>query len=115
MAIACCVVVVDDAGHLTAMVRMDGCSPLNVKVAIDKAFTAAGLGMSTSDWYDFIQTEPALEAGAAAGIERMIIFGGGLPIRWGDQVIGGLGVAGGRPSQDVEIGQAGLAALASHD
>jgi uncharacterized protein GlcG (DUF336 family) len=110
--VACAVAIVDETGNLSAFVRMDECGPLNVQVAIDKAFTAAGLGISTAAWFDFIQTEPALAAGAAAGIDRMIIFGGGLPITWEGRVIGGLGVAGGRPSQDIEIGEAGLTALA---
>jgi uncharacterized protein GlcG (DUF336 family) len=111
MGIACCVAIVDDAGHLTLFKRMDDSSALNVDIAVNKAHTAAGLGMSTADWYEFIQTQPALAAGSAAGIERMIIFGGGVPIRWSDQVIGAIGVAGGRPDQDVQIAEAGVAAI----
>jgi uncharacterized protein GlcG (DUF336 family) len=51
--------------------------------------------------------------GAAPGIDRLIVFGGGYPIMVGEAVVGGIGVSGGHYSQDMEVAQAGLSALAS--
>ena len=55
----------------------------------------------------------SLAMGAAAGIDRLIVFGGGYPIKVGEAVVGGIGVSGGHYSQDMEVAQAGLSALAS--
>jgi hypothetical protein len=43
---------------------------------------------------------------------RNVVFGGGLPIREGGLLIGGIGVSGGSAEQDEECARAGLAALA---
>lgn len=103
------IAVVDESGVLKAFSRMDGAGLLSVKVAQDKAFTAAGFGLATHEWYDFIKNDPPLLAGAPAGIDRLIVFGGGYPIRLNGEVIGGLGVSGGHWSQDMEVAEAALA------
>jgi uncharacterized protein GlcG (DUF336 family) len=40
-----------------------------------------------------------------------VIFGGGFPITIGDVVVGAIGVSGGHYSQDVQVAEAGLAAV----
>jgi len=111
MELPCSIAVTDESGVLKAFTRMDGAGLLGIQVAQDKAYTAAGLGMETSKWFDFISTVPSLAAGAATGIERNIIFGGGFPIVVDGRVVGGLGVAGGSPDQDMEVAEAALLAL----
>jgi uncharacterized protein GlcG (DUF336 family) len=106
-----CIAVVDESGLLKGYSRMDGAGILGIQLCQDKAFTAAGLGMGSHDWYEFIQKYPGLAAGAAINIERNVIFGGGLPITRDGRVIGGIGVVGGTPDQDIEIAQAALQAL----
>ena len=105
------IAVVDEAGVLKAFSRMDGAALLSVQVAQDKAYTAAGFGLSTDAWHDFIKNDPPLAAGAPSGIHRLVIFGGGYPIKVEEQVVGAIGVSGGHYSQDMEVAQAGLAAL----
>jgi len=105
------IAIVDEGGVLKALSRMDGAALLSVQVAQDKAYTAAGFGMGTDQWYEFIKDDPPLAAGATTGIDRLVVFGGGYPIKVGDQVVGGIGVSGGHYSQDMEVAQAGLAAL----
>ncbi len=104
------IAVVDESGVLKAFSRMDGAALLSVQVAQDKAYTAIGFGIPTDAWHDFIKDDPPLAAGAPAGIDRLVVFGGGYPIKSGDAVIGGIGVSGGHYSQDMEVAQAGLAA-----
>jgi uncharacterized protein GlcG (DUF336 family) len=109
MVIAVC----DESGVLKAFSRMDGAALLSVQVAQDKAYTATGFGMATEGWHDFIKDDPPLASGAVGGIDRLVVFGGGYPIKIGDQVVGGIGVSGGHYSQDMEVAQAGLAVLDS--
>jgi uncharacterized protein GlcG (DUF336 family) len=111
MSLPSSIAIVDESGLLKAFSRMDNAGMLGIQVAQDKAYTAAGLGMTTQAWFDFISTEPSLAAGAAAGIDRNIIFWGGVPIVVDGQVVGGLGVVGGTPSQDMEVAEAALSAV----
>jgi uncharacterized protein GlcG (DUF336 family) len=105
------IAVVDDSGVLKAFSRMDGAALLAVQVAQDKAYTSAGFGMATDAWYDFVKDDPPLAMGAAPAIDRLVIFGGGYPIKVGGAVVGGIGVSGGHYSQDMEVAQAGLSAV----
>jgi uncharacterized protein GlcG (DUF336 family) len=107
------IAVVDESGVLKAFSRMDNAALLSVKIAQDKAYTAIGFGMSTDAWHEFIKNDPPLALGAPSGIERLIIFGGGYPITIDGQIVGGIGVSGGHYTQDMEVAQAGLAALGS--
>jgi uncharacterized protein GlcG (DUF336 family) len=106
------IAVVDESGMLKAFSRMDGAPLLSVQVAQDKAYTAAGFGLATDAWHEFIKNDPPLAVGAPTGIERLVVFGGGYPLKIGDQIIGGIGVSGGHYSQDMEVAQAALAVLA---
>ena len=105
------IAVCDESGVLKAFSRMDGAALLSVQIAQDKAFTAIGFGLSTDGWYDFIKGDPPLALGAVGGIDRLVVFGGGYPIKVGDTIIGGIGVSGGHYSQDMEVAQAGLQAM----
>ena len=101
--------VLDDSGLLKAFCRMDGAPLVSIEVAQNKAYTAL-FGMPSQEFYNFIKDDPALLAGVPH-IPRIAIFGGGLPIRVGDAVVGGIGVSGGTVEQDVACAEAGLEAL----
>ena len=103
------VAVLDESGLLKAFCRMDGAALVSLEVAQNKAYTAL-FGMPSQDFYNFIKDDPALLAGVPH-IPRIAIFGGGLPIKVGDKVVGGIGVSGGTVEQDVACAQAGLDAL----
>jgi uncharacterized protein GlcG (DUF336 family) len=105
------IAVVDDSGVLKAFSRMDGAALLSVQIAQDKAFTAVGFGMPSDAWHDFIKDDPPLAKGAVGGIDRLVIFGGGFPIKLGDAIVGAIGVSGGHYTQDMEVAQGGLAVL----
>jgi uncharacterized protein GlcG (DUF336 family) len=72
---------------------------------------AAGFGLSTDGWHDFVKDDPPLAMGAAPGIDRLVVFGGGYPIKIGDAIVGAIGVSGGHYTQDMEVAQAGLSAV----
>jgi uncharacterized protein GlcG (DUF336 family) len=89
---------------------MDGAPLLSVQIAQDKAYTTIGFGMATHEWFDFIKNDPPLLHGIIK-TDRLVVFGGGFPIKTDAGIIGGLGVSGGHWSEDMEVAQAGLAAL----
>lgn len=105
------IAIVDDSGILKAFHRMDGAALLSVQLAQDKAWTAASFGLATHAWHDFIVTDPPLLHGIVK-TPRLIVFGGGYPIEVDGVCVGGIGVSGGHYSQDMEVAEAGLAALA---
>jgi uncharacterized protein GlcG (DUF336 family) len=105
------IAIVDDNGILKAYSRMDGAALLSVQIAQDKAYTAVGFGMPTHGWHDFIKDDAPLASGAVGGIARLVIFGGGYPIKVGDAIVGAIGVSGGHYTQDQEVAEAGLAAF----
>jgi uncharacterized protein GlcG (DUF336 family) len=111
MGVVMSIAVVDEGGALKAFSRMDGAPLLSVQVAQDKAYTAVGFGMPTHGWFDFIKDDPPLAAGAPAGIDRLVIFGGGYPITVDGALVGAIGVSGGHYSQDQAVAEAGLAVL----
>ncbi len=111
MGVPMVIAVCDESGVLKALSRMDGAALLSVQVAQDKAYTAVGFSMSTDAWHPFIKDDPPLAHGAVGGIDRLVVFGGGYPIEVGEQIVGAIGVSGGHYSQDMEVAQAGLAAL----
>jgi len=110
MKIPMCIAVVDCDGTLKAFSRMDGAALLSVQIAQDKAYTAISFGMATHEWYDFVKDDDPLLHGIIK-TDRLIVFGGGYPIKTDAGIIGGIGVSGGHYSNDMEVAQAGLAAL----
>ena len=105
------IAIVDESGVLKALSRMDGAPLLSVQVAQDKAYTAAGFGLATDAWHDFIKHDPPLAEGAPTGVDRLVIFGGGYPLKVGGQLVGGIGVSGGHYTQDMEVARAALSVL----
>ena len=110
MGIPMCIAVVDGDGTLKAFTRMDGAALLSVQIAQDKAYTAISWGMATHEWYDFVKDDPPLLHGIIK-TDRLIVFGGGYPIKTDAGIIAGIGVSGGHYTHDMEVAQAGLAAL----
>jgi 2-methylcitrate dehydratase PrpD/uncharacterized protein GlcG (DUF336 family) len=109
------IAVVDRAGVLLALSRMDGASIDSVRVAENKAYSAAGFKVSTEGWYDLIKGDAPLRSGAPFGIQRLVAIGGGYPIVTEGQVAGGIGVSGGEPRSEMEVAEAGLTATAGGD
>ena len=110
LGVAVCVAVADQAGHLVAFGRMDGAPLLSAQIAQDKAYTVSAFGLPTHEWWDLVRDEPALLHGMVK-TDRLIIFGGGVPLAQGNETVGAVGVSGGSSEQDRQIAAAGAAAL----
>ena len=111
LGVPACVAVADRAGHLVAFGRMDGAPLLSAQIAQDKAYTVSAFGLPTHEWWDLVREEPALLHGIVK-TDRLIIFGGGVPLVRDDEKVGAVGVSGGSSEQDRQIAAAGAAALA---
>ena len=102
------VAILDDGGNLKAFSRMDGAPILSIEIAQNKAYTAL-FGVSTQDFFDFIQGDPSLLAGIPA-LARVAAWGGGFPIKVNGEVVGAIGVSGAPTVQnDVDCARAALA------
>jgi uncharacterized protein GlcG (DUF336 family) len=102
------VAVLDDGGNLKAFTRMDGAPFVCIEMAQNKAYTAL-LGVSTQEFFDFIQSDPSLLAGIPT-LSRMAAWGGGFPIKVDGEVVGAIGISGAPAVQnDVDCAKAALA------
>lgn len=98
------VVAVSDAGANPVCVEcMDDSYIASYDIAVNKAFTVVSLKMATKDLKAL-----ASPGGSLYGIQftnggRIVIFGGGVPLKVGDTVIGGVGVSGGTEEEDTYL------------
>src|SRR5438093_11570908 len=86
------VAILDDGGNLKAFGRMDGAPILCIEMAQNKAYTAL-FGVSTQDFFNFIQGDASLLAGIPT-LARVAAWGGGFPITVNGEVVGAIGVSG---------------------
>jgi uncharacterized protein GlcG (DUF336 family) len=104
------VAVADSGGNLSGFLRMPGAFVQSIDIAIDKAYTAAGFGFSTKDWMKLIGHDDGMKFGFSAR-PRLVVFGGGLPLRVNGELIGGIGVSGASEEQDEICARAALDAI----
>lgn len=74
-------------------------------IALNKAYTSASLKMSTSELKKLSQPGCELYGIQYTNESKIVIFGGGEPIKAGGRVIGGIGVSGGTEAQDTFLGE----------
>jgi uncharacterized protein GlcG (DUF336 family) len=102
---ACSVVVVDRAGETLVALRGDNASPHTLENARRKAYTARSFRQATSAYAKKFETDPVVRQQVT--LPNVIAIPGGLPIKFGDDVIGGAGLSG-TPGVDEPCVQAGL-------
>ncbi|MGO6819798.1 GlcG/HbpS family heme-binding protein [Rhizobium brockwellii] len=103
-----CIAVTDESGQLIAFERMDGGKITSTIIAQDKAYTAAGAKRTTESYGAASQPgSPAYGINSAIG-GRLLVVAGGLPVVVEGEVVGGIGLSSGTPSQDTECAQAGI-------
>lgn len=101
-------VVVDEAGTILQLSRMDAAQIGSVNVGIGKARTAALFRRPSRVFEDQIKNGRI----AALALADATPLQGGVPIEVGGRVIGAVGVSGDSPLVDEEIAVAGAQALA---
>lgn len=100
------IAVVDDAGHMLYLERMDGAGPMTAEVAAGKASTAAVTRRPTKFWEDRVKERPAF-----VKFPGNLPIQGGVPIMYQGECVGAIGVSGVQSHEDEQIANAGIAAL----
>jgi len=96
------VAVVDRAGLVRTLLRGDSAGPHTLDSSSRKAYTAASLGRPTGELVKAISGNPANE-GLRNMNEKILILAGGLPVKAGDEVVGGIGVGGAPGGEKDEV------------
>ena len=104
------VAILDDGGNLKAFTRMDEAPIPTIEIAQNKAYTAL-FGVSTHEFFNFIQGDPSLLAGLPT-LARVAAWGGGFPIKVDGEIVGAIGLSGAPTVQnDVDCASAALAVV----
>jgi len=107
------IAVVDAGGNLIAFVRQDGALIGSIDLAIGKAKTARLFDKTTSELAHLAQPNAPLFGIEQSNDGKVVIFGGGLPVRIAGSIVGAVGTSAGSVEQDVAVAQAALAAVQS--
>jgi uncharacterized protein GlcG (DUF336 family) len=101
------IAILDDGGHLLHFARMDGATPANATIAVEKGRTAAVSRRSSGKW------EEIIKGGRTVMLKMpgILPVQGGVPIVADGTCIGGVGVSGVQSHQDEQIARAGIDAL----
>jgi uncharacterized protein GlcG (DUF336 family) len=105
------IAVVDAGGGLVAHARMDGAWLGSVDIAIDKAWTARAFDMPTDALARLAQSGQQGFGINTTNDCRVVIFGGGIPVKANGMVIGGVGASGGSVEQDTLVARAAVDGL----
>ena len=105
---AAVIAVADAHGELIAFARMDGAPLSSIRVATNKAWTAARERKSTKEIGDKIRHPEKGFDIAFYGDSRFVGWGGGLPIWRNGEVVGAIGVSGLSSAEDIALATVGL-------
>jgi len=103
MGVAMVISIVDENGAPIFYGCMDHALPISRELAVSKAYTSAIIRMDTKTL-----GELSVPGAPLYGIQnthggKIVLFGGGMPLRCEDNVIGGVGISGGTVEEDEEV------------
>lgn len=102
------IAIVDDAGLLVYLERLDGTQPASCEIAQHKARAAALFRRPTKALEEVVANGRV----ALLSLPQITPVEGGLPLVYEGQVVGAIGVSGVQSSQDGQAAKAGAEALA---
>jgi glc operon protein GlcG len=97
------IAIVDPGGHLIYFERMDDAQLGSVRVAIDKARSAALFRRPTKVFDDLLSKGRT----AILALHGAVPLEGGLPLVAGGKIVGAIGASGGTGTQDGQVAKAG--------
>ena len=100
------IAVVDDAGFLLHLERLDGAGPMTAQVATAKAHTAAITRRATKFWEDRVKERPSMMK-----FPDNLPIQGRVPLMYQGECVGAIGVSGVQSHEDEQIANAGVAVL----
>jgi len=101
------IAILDDGGHLLHFARMDGATPANAAIAVEKARTSALSRRTSGRWEQLIKDGRT----GMLNMPGILPVQGGVPIVADGTCIGAVGVSGVQSREDEQIAQAGIDAL----
>ena len=102
------IAILDDGGHLLHFARMDGATPANAAIAVEKGRTAALSRRTSGNW------EQRIKDGRVSMLKMpgILPVQGGMPIMVDGTCVGAVGVSGVASHEDEQIAVAGIKAVA---
>jgi len=102
------IAILDDGGHLLHFARMDGATPANAAIAVEKGRTAALSRRTSGNW------EQRIKDGRVSMLKMpgILPVQGGAPIMVDGHCLGAVGVSGVQSHEDEQIAVAGIKAVA---
>jgi len=92
----------DAGGYLQYFRRMPDAELIGISLAQNKAYTAVFLKMTSEELAPL-----ALPDGELFGINvndpRLVVFGGGIPLKKNGVIVGAVGVSGGTVAEDIQV------------
>ena len=108
------IAIVDDGGHLLALLRLDGSFPAASEVAIGKARTAAMFRKPTR-FFEEVVNKGRVSMTTVPAVTAFTPLTGGIPLVRGPEFVGAVGVSGALSAdQDEEIARAAAEYAAAH-
>jgi uncharacterized protein GlcG (DUF336 family) len=105
------VAVVDRAGDLVVLFRATASTPQTAEMARRKAYTARMWRRTSQEWAAQTLADP--QRFPQRDLFDVVALSGGVPIKLGEETIGGVGSAGSNLQQDNDCAQAGVDAVAA--
>jgi glc operon protein GlcG len=112
---AAVVAVADSHGELIAFARMDGAPISSIRIAANKAWTAARERKPTKDIGEKVRHPEKGHDIAYYGDPRFVGWGGGIPVWRDGQVVGAVAVSGLTSSEDIVLATLGVDLLAGQE
>ena len=109
---AAVIAVADSHGELIAFARMDGAPISSIRIAMNKAWTAARERKATKEIGDKVRHPEKGHDIAYYGDPRYVGWGGGIPVWKDGEVVGAIGVSGLSSTEDIALATLGLECIA---
>jgi len=97
--------VLDNGGNLILLHKMENALLASTDISINKAYTANALKMPTHELYKIAQPGKPLYGIEATNQGKIVLFGGGYPIKINGKIAGAIGISGGSVEEDMEIAE----------
>jgi glc operon protein GlcG len=107
------VAVADSHGDLICFARMDGAPVSSIRIAMNKAWTAARERKATKEIGDKVKHPESGHDIAYYGDPNYVGWGGGLPISKNGEVVGAIAVSGLSSSEDAALAALGVELIAA--
>jgi glc operon protein GlcG len=110
---AAAIAVADSHGDLIAFVRMDGAPVSSIRIAMNKAWTAARERKPTKEIGEKVKHPDKGHDIAYYGDPNYVGWGGGLPVWKDGEVVGSVAVSGLSSTEDIDLAALGAELLAA--